>query len=363
MRREQVALSALLLTLLAGSAFYVYYGLRVYAHYGATYADYTTACDTLIAWSPPQTIYTGFYVNEPQLVTVRYRSPIPEAASLTVSIPGFTQPQTVESTSATGFRAATFKPPLLAPNTLDTLTGTERRQAQIVVQYTAGTRTLCATSAPVTLISRQWIQWRDSVTGVDETPLLAGWVTPDDPSITKLIGRASQRLNTHPVAYDNLPALYGYNQGMTTSQETRDQVNALFDTLQFDYHLHYAADNIPFTSDASQQVQTPRDILTSTAPTGMCVETTVILASAVERLGMRPYIVITPTHAFLGVAVGAGPQASIEYWETSDLNGGIIGAQANTHGDEEFAQDMAAHQIQEIIDIQYERAHGIAPME
>ncbi|HEX8996417.1 MAG TPA: hypothetical protein VF812_10335 [Ktedonobacterales bacterium] len=363
MRRERVALGAILLTLIAGSTFYVFYGLRAYARYGAAYADYTTACDTLITWNPPQTIYTGFYPNAPALVSVRYRSPFPEVTRLTVTIPGFTQPQVIESDSAQGFRTATFKPPLSSPSTLDSLVGIERRQAQIVVQYTAGARTLCETSAPVTLISRQWIQWRDSATGADRTPLLAGWVTPNDPTITTLIGRASQRLAAHPDAYDNLPALYGYNQGMASPQQARDQVNALFDTLQFDYHLRYAADNIPFTSDATQQVQAPKDILASSAPTGMCVETTVILASAVERLGMRPYIVITPTHAFLGVALGAGPQASIEYWETSDLNGGIIGAQANTNGNAEFAQDTAARQIQEIIDIQYERAHGIAPME
>ncbi len=363
MRRRRVALGALLLTLLAGSIFYVSYGLRVYARYGDAYASYTTACDTLITWSPPRTLYTGFYPNMPALVTVSYRSPMPETTRLTVSIPGFTQPQTIESASAQGFRQATFKPPLLTPTTLDALVGGQRHDAQIVVRLAAGTRTLCETSAPVTLMSRQWIQWRDSATGADNTPLIAGWVTPNDPTISTLIGRASQRLSAHPEAYDAVPALYGYDQGAAPGQQVRDQVNALFDTLQFDYHLRYASDNQPFTSDASQQVQLPHDILSSSAPTGMCVETSVILASAVERLGLRPYIVFTSTHAFLGVALSTDANAPIEYWETSDLNGGVSGAQANTHGDAEFAQDTASHQILEIVDIQYERTHGIAPME
>ncbi len=362
MRRRRVALAALLFTLLAASLAYVAYGLRVYARYGDAYTSYTTACDTLIAWSPPQTVYTGFYPNLPALLSVRYRSPIPESTSVSVSIPGFTQTQTISSASAQGFRTATFKPPLLAPSTLDSLVGVRGRAAQIVVRLTAGARTLCQTSAPVTLVSRQWIQWRDSATGADNTPLIAGWVTPDDPTIITLIRRASLRLATQPENYDNLPALFGYNQG-ATSQQTRDEVNVIFDTLQFQYHLRYAADNPPFTQDAAQQAQLPRDILSSSAPTGMCVETTAILASAVERLGMRPYIVFTATHAFLGVALGPGAQAPIEYWETSDLNGGIVGAQANTHGDLEFAQYTAAHEITDIVDIQYERAHGVAPME
>lgn len=363
MRRKRVALGALLLTLLVASTLYVSYGLRAYARYGNAYASYATACDTLIAWSPPRTLYTGFYPNMPALVTLRYRSPVPEATRLTISIPGFTQAQTIDAASAQGFREATFKPPLLASTTLDSLISAQRREAQVVVHLTSDSRTLCQTSAPVTLMSRQWIQWRDSATGHDYTPLIAGWVTPNDPRIATLVGRAAQRLSAHPDDYDHLPALYGYGLGAATAEQVRDQVNALFDTLQFDYHLHYAADNAPFTQDNAQQVQLPRDVLTSSAPTGMCVETTAILASAVERLGMRPYIVFTATHAFLGVALGADAHAPIEYWETSDLNGGVAGGQANTHGNAEFAQDTAAHQIQEIVDIQYERAHGIAPME
>ena len=363
MRRRRVALAALLLTLLAGSVVYVSYGLRVYARYGAIYSDYTTACDTLIAWSPPQTIYTGFYPNMPSLVTIRYRSPVPEVTTLSVSIPGFTQPQQVEGPTAQGFRSVSIKPPLLAPTTLDSLIGAQSHAAQIVAKLSSGGRILCATSAPVQLISRQWIQWRSSANGADNTPLIAGWVTPDDPSVTTLIGRASQRLSANADTYNNLPALFGYDQGGATPDQVRNQVNALFDTLQFSYHLRYAADNAAFTSNASQQVQLPRDVLASSAPTGMCVETTAILASAVERLGMRPYIVFTATHAFLGVAVSADPHAPIEYWETSDLNGGVSGAQANTHGDAEYAQDVAGHLIREVINIQYERAHGIAPME
>lgn len=363
MRRRRVALVALLLTLLASSAIYVAFGLRVYAQYGAAYADYTTACGTLVAWSPPQVLYTGFYPNLPALVTVRYRSPSPEATRLTISIPGFTQPQTLDSNSAQGFRSASFKPPLLAPTTLDTLAQPQSHDAQIHLQLTAGAHLLCATSAPITLISRQWVQWRNSATGVDNTPLIAGWVTPDDPRIATLVGRAAQRLSGNPGAYDATPALFGYDQGAATPQQVRDQVDALFDTLQFDYHLRYAADNQPFTQDTSQQVLLPRDVLASRAPTGMCVETSVIMASAVERLGMRPFIVFTADHAFLGVALGDDPHAPVEYWETSDLNGGVSGAQANTHGDMEFTQDAQTHQIQEIVDIQNERNHGIAPME
>ncbi len=363
MRQRRVALVALLLTLLASSIFYISYGLRVYARYGAAYSGYTTACGSLIAWSPPQTVLTGFYPNMRSLVTIRYRSPIPEVTRLSVIIPGFTQTQTTESATAQGFHTAIFKPPLLSPKTLDTLTNAQQHAGQIDVRLTAGAQTLCDTSAPITLVSRQWIQWHNPGTGEDNTPMIAGWVTPDDATIRTLVGQTSVRLAAHPETYDGLTALFGYAQGAASPQQVRDQVNAIFDTLQFEDHLRYAADNPPFTQDATQRVQLPRDVLTSNAPVGMCVETTAIMASAIERLGMRPFIVFTPTHAFLGVALGPGSQAPIEYWETSDLNGGVDGSQANTHGDVEYAQDVASHSVQEIIDVQYERTHSIAPME
>lgn len=143
----------------------------------------------------------------------------------------------------------------------------------------------------------------------------------------------------------------------------RGQVDAIFDTLQFVYHVHYTQDNVPFDRDATQLVQLPRDILTSADPSGMCVETTVILASAVERLGMRPFIVIVPGHAFLGVALGMDPASPVEYWETSDLDGGVTGSQANVHGDAEYADAQAHGQIQRVLDIAAERARGIEPME
>ena len=78
---------------------------------------------------------------------------------------------------------------------------------------------------------------------------------------------------------------------------------------------------------------------------------------------MRPYIVIVPGHAFLGVALGVDPGSPVEYWETSDLNGGVDGSQADLHGNDEYATEAQHGAVERVIDIQYERAHGIAPIE
>lgn len=363
MRKRRIALGGLLVALAAASVVYVAVGLRVYARYQATYGAYTLTCNGLLAWSPPPTLYAGLYANQPALVTVNVRSPTPALAKVTVSIPGFTAPQEIDVQSDSSFKALVFKPTVLSRSALASSVSARQQSAQIMATAQITGHSMCQASAPLTLFSRQWMRWRDPLTDADATPYIAGWVTPQSPAIGALIGKASQKLRDHPELYGNLPALFGYNQGHATASQVRNEVDALFDTLQSDYHLRYSSDNAPFTTTNSQIVQEPGDILASDSPSGMCVETTAILASAVERLGMRPYIVFTSSHAYLGVALNAGANAERTYWETSDLNGSALGSQANVDGDAEYMTDLSTHAVTMVVDIAYERSQGIEPIE
>jgi hypothetical protein len=314
-------------------------------------------------------LYTGLYVNQTSLLTVRYRSPQPQTLRISVSIPQFTQEQTVQVQATPDFRSQAFKPQLLT-SVLDSLVGPGQRSAEVHLHIENSSSVVCETSADIVLKSRQWMLWYDSARHIDNTPFLAGWVTPAASAIRTLIGRASLWVQDHPTDYPHLSQLSGLPGyvGGATPAEVTEEVDAIFDTLQFDYHLTYASDNIPFLQDFSQLIQLPSDILKSPAPSGMCVETTAIMASAVESLGMRPYFVIVPGHAFLGVALSTSPNPQVGYWETSDLNGGlttdrITGNQANMDGDDQFMQYQSKSQILETVDVEVERQHGITPIE
>jgi len=78
---------------------------------------------------------------------------------------------------------------------------------------------------------------------------------------------------------------------------------------------------------------------------------------------MRPFFVIVPGHAFLGVAMGSGPTAAIHYWETSDLNGGVNGNQANIDGESEYMSYEGQGKVLSVLDVQFQRQHGMAPIE
>lgn len=364
MRRRYLGLGLACAALVAGSVGYVAMGARLYTQYHLAYANYqfapTAPCGALIAWSPPTTIFSAFYANSATFLTVRYRSPSPQVLRITLGVPGFTQDETIQVEAAPAFQDALLKPPLLDPTAIDTFIGKDQREGQIHLRVETATGTACDTSTPVVLKSRRWMNWFDGI-APDDAKYLAGWVTPHDRAIETLIGRAAQWLSDHPTMYPGSAALDGYGEGQTSPQDVRNQVNAIYDTLQSVYHIHYAQDNVVYSGE--QIIQLPADILDGVAPSGMCLETTAILASAVEYLGMRPYFVIVPGHAFLGVALGADPSAPVEYWETSDLNDGVTGTQANVNGNNEFASASAQGHILQTVDVAFERNQGIEPME
>ncbi|HEX9412803.1 MAG TPA: hypothetical protein VF916_04815, partial [Ktedonobacterales bacterium] len=332
--------------------------------YGNYQVDPASACGALVAWSPPPRVLTGFYPNQPSFVVVRYRSSHPQALRLTLSIPHFTQEQSFDVQGTATFQAQAFKPPLVDANILDTLVGPHARDGQIVLRVQNGAGKVCDTSSPVRLESRQLMQWQDDA-GHDQAGYLAGWVTPQASAVSALVSASTDWLAApaHASDYPAAPALFGYNSGKASGRAVIDQVNALFDTLQFQSHVHYVDSNVPYQQGGSQLIQLPKDVLSTTPPTGMCVETTVLMASAVERIGLRPFIIIVPQHAFLGVALGVAPDAPLAYWETSDLNGGVRGDQANVHGESEYNQFHSKDQILRVVDVEQERQLGIEPIE
>jgi hypothetical protein len=344
---------------LLGGATYTVGGVHAFADYQRANTQYQTACDLLISWEPPTEILTGFYPNQRRLVTVQYRSETPQVLRIAVSVPSLTQTQEMAVHAGPITQARDFRPPLLSPSALDSLVGPLKRDGRIELTVrTAGDHS-CTVSAPVTLYSRQMIRWTDA-SGQDNSSYLAGWVTPQASVISDLIGSANDQISRSPRAYSGVSRLVGYDAGRTAPAAVVAQINAIFDTLQQVKHVSYAA-NEPFLQDAMQTVQLPRDVLSGAAPTAMCVESTVIMASAIERLGMRPYIVFIPGHVFLGVATDDQASA-IEYWETSDLNG-ASGAAANIDGDAKFAEARQAGAILRTLDIRAARAQGILPME
>jgi len=188
---------------------------------------------------------------------------------------------------------------------------------------------------------------------------IAAWVTPDDPAVITLVSKAAVRLQAEPAPAP--PAMIGY-ANRATSRAVRDQVDAIFDAMRLDYHIQYSQATVPYTgpgdnSIALQNVRLPAEVLQEHS--GMCVELTALLASAVERIGLHAEIVIIPGHAFLAVAL-TPDDSKFEYWDAVEVNSKVAGDSANVSTDNKYAQNP--RQIVDTILISDARKQGVGPM-
>ncbi len=366
MGKHALKLSLFLLGLFLAAAAYVGGGVESYLQYQHTYALYGQgACGTEFTWAintealaagganQPE-LLTSFYSNLDSLLTVHYRSAIPQQITLSVEIPGFTQEEPMDVEATSGWRTQAFHPPIL-PNMIDSLAAVSHRDSEVLLQVRNAAGKSCSDSKPVRLLSSRTISWEDPQSH-DNADFLAAWVTPQDPAIRQLINRATDRLKNNPTVYSGTNEMVGYDG---SEQDVINQVNAIYDTLEQDYHIRYSRITIEYGQPKLEDILLPKDVLQSGL--GMCVETTVTMASALESLHMRPFIYIIPGHAFLGVAAGPTSDQRL-FWETSLLGQGYEGVQAWQKGNQEYQQN--AGQIIRIIDIVAERQQQhIYPME
>jgi hypothetical protein len=157
-----------------------------------------------------------------------------------------------------------------------------------------------------------------------------------------------------------------------TAQQVIAQVDAIYDSLRLDYGIKYLQASVPYNGtadgitndnaggdDATQYVKLPAEVLQQRS--GMCTELTVLLAAAVERIGLHASIVIIPGHAFLGVAV-TEDNKNIQYWDAVDVNNNVAADSANVAANTLYEENLKQRTIIDTIAIQDARAARIGPM-
>lgn len=149
---------------------------------------------------------------------------------------------------------------------------------------------------------------KDPVTGDwrDLTKYLGAFVTPNAPAIEGLLRAAVDLVpGAQFVSYQGGPAAVG------------PQIKALFDALQ-QKKLRYVNSVLSFSPDegwSSQRVRLPRQTLES--ENANCLDGTVLFASLIEAISLRPAIVLVPGHAFVGWQSDPADAESWQYLETT----------------------------------------------
>jgi hypothetical protein len=344
------------------SGFYVVDGLQAYTRLQQSKLALAEHCGGQVpvyicVQVPATAIFSAFYpayvATQHPLFTIDYSSSKPIALIVNVDIEGFTQTvsQTVNATATV--QSATFTPPIL-PNILRNFT--TDATVSLHVQVTDMNKHLYyLNDSPLPLRSRWVMQWVYS-----NRLNIAAWVTPDDPSVGALVTKAAARLPSEPPPTPR--AMIGYNKA--SSKEVVAQVDAIYDALRLDYHIRYLQASVPYagpgsTGGATENIKLPFEVLQQGS--GMCIELTLLMASAVERIGLHAEIVIVAGHAFLGVAV-TPDDSHFEYWDAVEVNNNVAGDSANIATDADYQGDINQHSIVDTILINDARNADIQPM-
>ena len=178
---------------------------------------------------------------------------------------------------------------------------------------------------------------------------IAVFVTPKDASIMELLSKAKER---HPER-----TLSGYQD-----EDVNSQIKAIYDALKYDYKVSYVDVSNAYGKDCVQKVRLPKETLK--LKSANCVDGSVVFASAIEALGMKPYIVLLPEHAFVAWDDGTGYIIALE----TTMVGSNDFEDALNEGNRELEENWDALTDDDpwngqIIDIKECRELGILPME
>lgn len=356
---KKLAVLFLTLTLLSGfSGWYIATGIRAYFRYQQNNQEHCGGQSPVhICVQAPPGIFSAYYpyyvATHANLFTINYSSSSPITLIVSVNVAGFSQVETHTVNATASVQSISFTPPLLNSQALRKLTFDENTPLHVSVTD-AARHIYYVNDSPLLLHSRWVMQWIAT-----NRLQIAAWVTPNDPAVITLVSRAATHFQLEPAPIPR--AMIGYDNGRASPRAVRDQVDAIFDAMRLDYHIRYSQESVPYngTGDTSalENIKLPAEVLQLRS--GMCIELTALLASAVERIGLDAEIVIIPGHAFLGVAVTQN-DTQFEYWDAVQVNDNVAGDSANLWTDDEYRQN--AKQIVDTILISAARKAYVGPM-
>jgi len=155
--------------------------------------------------------------------------------------------------------------------------------------------------------------------------------------------------------------IVGYQSigGLSASDISFYQTAAIFETLRNTYYVRYNATPVTTSGNGAQQrIALPEDVIQQGS--GLCIETAVTMASAIEATGMHPMLLILPGHAQVAVETwkDSGEYYLIETTALTEPNWDNIIFYLTK---EEWVNYLANNQVI-VIDVELARKDGIKPM-
>jgi hypothetical protein len=169
------------------------------------------------------------------------------------------------------------------------------RPAQLAIKVTAldsgGEKVLYEKSYPITLLPRDTLPLSQHVAADELKPtpgFIAAWVTPNAPAVDQFLQVAKQGVEQGP-----------FSGAFTGEQHaTLPQVKAIWNALQKQGVSYVMDPEVLSDFGYTQRTRLPSEVLSS--KNAQCLEGTILFATLMEAIGLRPILVHVPGHAFVG---------------------------------------------------------------
>ena len=254
----------------------------------------------LLSYDTVETIYPSLYASYDALLTIKTgclsgsRKIVVEA-----EIPGFTQTYKESFKLDSSYKVIYVKPPLLT----DGLDLSSAKDAQLNVTISEQDGSLIeAKSFPITLKSKYDFELNDDIYGVVTRDNLLCFLTPESPAITKVKRQAIEELS--PVTNGKMEGFIGYQSGPYKNETgTYLQAAGIMRAL-YTLGVRYNMDTFSI-SGSNQHILFPDDVIEQQS--GLCIETSLVVASALQSAGMHAFLILPTGHA----------QVALETWQGS----------------------------------------------
>lgn len=234
-----------------------------------------------------------------------------------MEIPGFTQKYKERIQLDPSYRRVYIKPPALTGD----LQLTSAKDAQInVTLYREDGSTMDAQTFPVKLKSKYDFEWYNDEYGVSAKDNILCFLTPEATAINQLKRDAIDEISA--MTNGKMESFVGYQQAMPNWNQhtiTYVQTAALMRAM-YESGIRYNMD--PFSiSGSNQHILLPEDVIAQRS--GLCIETSLVMASALQCAGMHAFLVFPPGHAQVAVEVWSSGENAGSYFliETTALSG------------------------------------------
>ncbi len=263
-----------------------------------------------LTFEPVETIYPALYNTYDSFLTVNTgcicgtRKIVIEA-----EIPGFTQQYKQTFNLNSDFRSIRILPPAL-PGDLN-LSSAKNAQLKVSIYEGDGKELIQSKSFPVTIKSINDVEWYNDEFGAATKDNILCFLTPDADAIDVLKRNAISEISNMTGGKLQMMAGYQesrYNHYVGTYLQAAGIMRALYD-------MGVRYDVASFSvSNSHQRVKLPTEVIEKKS--GLCIETALTVASALQSTGMHAFLVFPTGHA----------QVAVEIWDKDyqDENGNIV---------------------------------------